>query len=378
MSDCGYGEFSICFFSIPFILIWNTTALLFAHAEYPHIENHHANNRFDCPDVQLPDHVDYVVAIGGIPGGGGRTVVRTLELLFNMDFGQREKDLVHRSLDNRWFIFPGNEEHQGATDIGNCKVCEDGRCKFCHRSDWQARFCAVQKVIGPMGSSPDNYNEDDRERICEIMGTMTSHFRDFNFGDGQRIWIFKYAETIMFLPLLERVWGDRFRFILNVRNPVCQHRFGYFDEIETLECFHPRKDIAWKVTQTVDKQLSKLNPQRQDLFHVMTFHDLLMPTWNFLHREMRERFIIIRHEDLLTEEGIETFAYDVENLLNIRKVDGRAKEIASEMAQHSRDCDARPIPELGRKSVQQIMGFFNYTGTYYNPLTLLKSPVWNI
>merc|ERR1719320_160011 len=224
-----------------------------------------------------------------------------------------------------------------------------------------------------MGSSPDNYNEDDRERICETMGTMTSHFRDFNFGDGQRIWIFKYAETIMFLPLLERVWGDRFRFILNVRNPACQRRFGYFEQLETLECFHLGRDTTWKTMVTLDTQLSPSNPLKLDLFHAMTFHDLLMPTWEYLHREMDERFVIIRHEDLLTEEGVERFAYNVENLLNIESV-GKAKEVAAQMASKSMDCIAKPIPQSRSKHVQRIMSLFNYTATYYDMQTLLKVP----
>jgi len=45
-----------------------------------------------CESIHLPEHVDYVVAIGGLPGGGGRTVARTLQRVFNLDFGIENKD----------------------------------------------------------------------------------------------------------------------------------------------------------------------------------------------------------------------------------------------------------------------------------------------
>merc|ERR1712060_143609 len=268
--------------------------------------------------------------------------------------------MIHNSLDSRWFIYPSKAWPQGATDIGDCR---------CNATDWQGRFCAVQKVIGPLGSNPDYYREVDRKRICDTMGRMTSRFSEM-FGE-KRIWSFKYAETIMFLPLLQRVWGDQFRFVLNVRNPACQQRFGYFEWLETLECFHLRKDDIWDTLVAVDSQFDSKNPLRNDLFHSMAFHDLLKPTWVWLHQTMSEQFVLVRHEDLLTEEGVERFAYNVEHLLNIQRV-GDAKVIADQMASASRACQPKPIFQSKRREVEKFMNFFNYTATYNDMQTLLK------
>merc|ERR1719233_852404 len=237
-------------------------------------------------------------------------------------------------------------------------------------------MCAVQKVIGPMGSNPDYYREADRKCICDAMYRITKNFRKKAFADGQRIWIFKYAETIMFLPLLKRVWGDRFRFILNVRNPTCQHTFGIWERLETLECFHLRRDIIWDTLVVVDSQFSPTNPLRNDLFHAVTFHDMMMPTWNWLHQMMSEQFVIVRHEDLLTEKGVERFAYNVEQLLNVETV-GNSKEIAAKMSGLSKACIVKPIPQSKNREINRVMRLFNYTATYYNIKTLLEEPNLN-
>lgn len=357
-------DFQTGAFLLSFILILNPSALLSLGADYPILKSRHPNVHFECPNISLPDHVDYVVAIGGLPGGGGRTVVRTLELLFHLYFGVPGHDLIKRSLDSKAFINPLSTNFQGATDVGQCKDC--------HHSDWASRFCAVQKVIGPMGSNPDHYKLVDREEICAAMGRVNERFKEGAFAEGQRIWIFKYAESIMFVPLLERIYGDRFRFIWNVRNPICQRRFGYFNKFKTFDCFHPTKDMIWKVMETIHSQPNLNSPGRQDLLHAITFYDLFMPTWNYLHQKMNGRFTIVRHEDFLSEEGLRRFANNVEKLLNIKQKENRVKDIANEMAHASHRCFTRPIPQSKYKNVQKIMTLFNYTATYYDIKTLFN------
>jgi len=249
MRGNGYGLFNWCSFFMTVIVILHPCASFTKVPDYsilknrhPHLENRHPAMHFECPNISLPDHVDYVVVIGGFPGGGGRTVVRTLEMLFNLYFGKRDHDLIHSSLDSRAFIQPSAMLQQGATDVGQCHNCDS--------RDWPARFCAVQNVIGPMGSSPDHYKEVDRWEICAAMGRVHKKF-NITFAQGQRIWIFKYAESIMFIPLLDRIYGNRFRFIWNVRNPICHHRFAYFYEFRTFDCFHPIKDMIWRLVKKI-------------------------------------------------------------------------------------------------------------------------------
>jgi len=214
-------------------------------------------------------------------------------------------------------------------------------------------------VLGPLGTSPDYYKEVDTNRICAVMRTVHERLRSGNFAQGQRVWIFKLAEVIYYLPLLERICGSRFRFILNIRNPLCQSNWHYFTDLEKVLCFLPKTE---KLKILLDKIPNKIISGDKDLLHLLTFNDILMPAYHWLQQEMRGRFTAVRHEDLLTEEGLYTFSNNVASILGITGImDRNFSDIAEYNGNHSRNCERRQIPVMIKNYVENFMNTFNYT-----------------
>lgn len=328
-----------------------SSVLLLANADYLSWSNRFSYTReqkyFECPSINLPDTLDYVVAIGGIPGGGGRTVVKILQRFFQLDFGS-DKDVDTRTLDNRHFL--NINGRKGLQEIAHCEGC-----RHVDRKTW---WCSVLDLIGPLGTSPDFFRQVHRQRICYVMWTVHQWFLA-GFKKGQRVWIFKTAESILFLPLLQRIYGNRFRFILNVRNPICYHNMHFFESVERIECFRPLKAEVAKFFSIIPTQLTE---GEKDKLHIIIFYVLLMPVWDWLQQEMIGRFTVVRHEDLLDEEGLSKFVHNIEELLYVERMKGNMTDVAAEMAQYSRQCeDTRQIPQLLKMHVNAIMTRFNYT-----------------
>ena len=119
---------------------------------------------FECPNIKLPDHVEYVVGIGGLPGSGGRTVVSALEEVLGIDFGKITRDYSELTKDNIHFM--NGEPHfpHGVMSMLNCpskhsKLRIKGlSAKNCN---WAigGRMCEVLNIVGLIGTSPDNIRE---------------------------------------------------------------------------------------------------------------------------------------------------------------------------------------------------------------------------
>lgn len=108
---------------------------------------------------------------------------------------------------------------------------------------------------------------------------------------------------------------------------------------------------------------NKLMYDDKDLLHLLSFNDVMMPVLLWLQQEMGDSFIIVRHEDFLTEEGLNTFSTNAESLLGIERRKSRnLTKIARYMADKSSKCGEKSnIPAMMKKHVEYLMNAFNYT-----------------
>jgi len=374
-----------------------------------------SGKKFDCPGIKLPDYVKYVVAIGGLPGGGGRTIVNALEEVLNINFGEVGRDIFGDSKDNKHLIY--YEKPRGLLDLVV-------RCRSCTVSTGE-KICELLSILGPIGTSPDNIAERKRPAVCSVMKRIHQAFERVNFQGMDKIWIFKYAESVLLVPLLARIYGDRFRFIFNVRHPSCQTRRNYNTNFKlAYSCYHPIKNDIYDTLaaidiriRTVKKRAPKwflstdplkrnhievqirkssnktealknlqpikiLTPNRsieiyefykpllvdEDILFVMTWREIAVPIFIFLKEEMAGRFEVVRHEDLLTADGLRIFVDKIKgllNLVNLVSVGGDELEaVADNFAAHSASCPGRMLPNWTNKYIEGPLSLFNYNKNY--------------
>lgn len=320
-----------------------------------------------------------------------------------MSFGKPKRDYNHRSRDNKHML-----------------AAWRGLSPEISIRDLAGEQCTVLKILGPVGSNPDNIHENERPKVCSVMKDLHQAFEEVNFPNKERVWIFKLAETANFAPLFNRIYGDRFRFIFGIRNPLChktRHYNSNFKEI--FPCYHPLKDNIYNNLKVIDSRISDLSHQGpnwfstapnvtqwlvermvdasttmeqalkrfkrienmrgnrveiynfvesrladKDFLFAMIWREIVIHVSNFLREEMAGRFEIIRHEDLLTEKGLQEFARNVKKLLSNTTIfecePEKLRSVAANFASHSRGCSQRVLPTLARKYLKGPFEQFDY------------------
>jgi len=106
----------------------------------------------------------------------------------------------------------------------------------------------------------------------------------------------------------------------------------------------------------------------EDILFVMTWREIVVPIFIFLKEEMAGRFEVVRHEDLLTADGLRSFVDKIKGLLNLVplvSIDGDELEaVADDFASHSASCPRRILPNWTNKYIEGPLSLFNYNKNY--------------